>query len=327
LQTSPNAEVAITNRKSFLLGDIGGTTARFALFVDGELDPVAHLAVADHDGFNHAISAFLSRHSTRAALNGAVLGVAGPIEDGRCEIINSGWTIEAASLRTDFGFATVRLLNDFEALAYSLPRLAAADLHPLGGGRAVPGAPMVVLGPGTGLGVAALIPHAGGAIATEGGHADLPSGSEREDAVIAHMRRRFDHISAERALSGPGLENLYRAIAALDGASIAAREAPEITQLAIDGSCPVSRAALDMFCAMLGAVAGNLALTFGARAGVFIAGGIAPRILDYLRHSAFRARFTAKGRFHRYLDAIPTSVIGNPESVFLGLKDVAERAG
>jgi glucokinase len=285
--------------------------------------------VADYAGIEKAIAAFLARNATQSAIAGAVLGVAGPIEHERSLIINSGWTIDAAALRAQFGFAHARLLNDFEAVAYALPHLAAADVRRIGGGQAIVGAPMVVLGPGTGLGVAALISHAGStvAIATEGGHADLPGTSAHEDAVIAHLRERFGHVSAERALSGPGLENLYQAIASLDGVNVDAHTAAQIARAGLDGSSPVCRAALDMFCAMLGTVAGNLALTYGAHGGVFIAGGIAPRMVDFLERSAFRARFAAKGRFRRYLEAIPTSIIVSPDAGFLGLKAIAERSG
>jgi glucokinase len=160
-------------------------------------------------------------------------------------------------------------------------------------------------------------------IPTEGGHASLPGQTLREDAVIARVRDRFGHASAERVLSGPGLENLYHAIAAVDGAIAPDRTAAEITHQALDGSCPVCVAAVDMFCAMLGTVAGDLALMFRARGGVYIAGGIAPRMVDVLARSEFHARFTAKGRFRPYLEGIPVAVIVNPDSAFLGLKALA----
>jgi glucokinase len=162
-------------------------------------------------------------------------------------------------------------------------------------------------------------------IASEGGHATLPGISPREDAIINCLRQRFGHVSAERAISGQGLENLYAAIAAIDRMAAPTRNAPEITRAALDGSCPLSVISLDMFCAMLGTVAGDVALMFGARGGVFIAGGIAPRILDFIARSDFRARFEAKGRFRRYVEAVPSSVIVHPEATFIGLKAIAER--
>jgi glucokinase len=163
-------------------------------------------------------------------------------------------------------------------------------------------------------------------VASEGGHATLPATSVREDAVLDHLRKRFGHVSAERVLSGPGVENLYQSIAALDGIDAPMRNAAEITDAALQGTCPTSRASLDMFCAMLGGFAGNVALTYGARGGVYIAGGIAPRILDYLAKSEFRRRFEQKGRLHSYLEAIPSQVIVHPAATFLGLTSLATSA-
>ena len=187
---------------------------------------------------------------------------------------------------------------------------------------------MAVIGPGTGLGMAGLVRHGGSTtvIATEGGHATLPGLTPREDAVITHLRRWFGHVSAERALSGPGLENLHSAIAAIDDVAVPRRTAAEITRHALERSCPVCVAAVDMFCAMLGTVAGNLALMFRARGGVYISGGIAPRLVNHMMQSEFHARFVAKGRFREYLESIPIAVIVNPDAAFLGLKALAEAA-
>jgi glucokinase len=311
-----------------LLADIGATNARFALLRKGQgIGPVRTLAVADHPQFTDAVTAFLA--DQRAPLGGAILAVAGPVEGERAVMTNCPWIVDAAELRRVLGVSAVRVINDFEATALSLPALQPAHVAALGGGRAVAGAPMVVLGPGTGLGLACHVPRDGApvVIATEGGHATLPASSAREDAVIEWLRRRFGHVSAERALSGHGLENLYRALAALDGASVPERDATAITQAGVAGTCPVSRAALDMFCALLGTFAGNAALSFGARGGVFIAGGIAPRIIDHLAKSELRARFDAKGRFRAYMEAIPVSVIVHPDYAFIGLRSLAERAG
>jgi glucokinase len=308
-----------------LLGDIGGTTARFAVLTGDRLGAIDHVAVSRHPNVIDAISGFIGNRSNCSRIGGAVPGVAGPVERGRCLITNSHWVADAGELRAAFGFNSVSLMNDFEAIAWALPHLSAHDVRPLAGGQALPGEPMVVIGPGTGLGIAGLVRRGGDmtVIATEGGHATLPGATPREDAVIAHLRGRFGHVSAERALSGSGLENLYAAIAAIDNVEIARRGAAEISWHALDRSCATCRAAVDMFCAMLGTVAGNLALTFRARGGVYIAGGIAPRLADYLAQSEFRARFEAKGRFREYVGSIPTTVIVNPDAAFLGLKSLA----
>jgi len=310
-----------------LLGDIGATNARFALLADGVVGPITWIEVASHPQFGDAVAALLQAQFRDTAVSDALLAVAGPVEGGRCAFTNCAWTIDHGEVRDRFDFNTVRVINDFEATALSLPHLLEQDLCALGGGRAVPDAPMAVLGPGSGLGVACLV--ADGAhrivIPSEGGHATMPAGSRREDAVLDHLRERFGHVSAERVLSGPGLENLYRAVAAVDGIEAPPRNAVEITNAALRGNCETACAALDMFCAMLGAFAGNVALTYGARGGVYIAGGIAPRILDHLVGSAFRQRFAHKGRFRPYLEAIPTNVIVHPAATFLGLKALAER--
>ena len=162
-------------------------------------------------------------------------------------------------------------------------------------------------------------------MASEGGHATLAGGTPREDAIIAHLRDRFEHVSAERLLSGPGLVNLYEAIASIDRKSRAPRSAAEITAAAVEDSCSICREALDIFCALLGSAAGDAALTFAARGGVYIAGGIVPRIIEYFERSAFRRRFEAKGRFHDYASRIPSSVIIHPEPTFVGLQNLAKQ--
>ncbi|HXD43947.1 MAG TPA: glucokinase [Pseudolabrys sp.] len=304
-----------------LLGDIGGTNARFAVLHGAELEPIVHIPAAAHLQFTDALRAFLSG---RERADAAVLAVAGVVDGGRCALTNNPWVVDAAELQIAFDFSRVRLINDFEAIAWALPHFSGADLCRIGGGEPAADAPIAVLGPGTGLGVAAWLPHGGGAVLTsEGGHATLAGASPREDAVIAHLRRRFGHVSAERALSGPGLENLYNAIAALDGAAVPARNAAAISQAAASGECAVCRAALDMFCALLGDVAGNLALAFGARGGVTIAGGIVPRLAEELVRSAFRTRFESKGRMRAYVEPIPVNVVMHADPAFVGLKGLA----
>lgn len=315
------------SHEHILLGDIGATNARLALLSNGVLGPIDCLTVAEFSRFTDAVSAFLDHHCRQMSVPEALLAVAGPVDEDRCVLTNCPWTIDAPELRAAFGFAKVHICNDFEATALSLPHLTAADLYPLGGGEAVSGAPMAVLGPGTGLGVACLVPGSQGSIviASEGGHATMAATSQREDAIMDYLRRQFGHVSAERVISGGGLENLYRAVVALDGIDAPQRNAAEITKAALDGDCPTARTALDLFCAMLGTIAGNVALTFGARGGVYIAGGIAPRLTEFVARSQFRARFEHKGRFRTYLEAIPSSVIVHPAATFLGLRSIAKR--
>jgi len=311
--------------EQMLLGDIGGTKARFALFRNDKLGPVETLSVADYPGIADAIDAFFSQHDRRDRVTHACLAIAGPVHSDHCLITNSGWLVDAEELCTTFGLASLRLINDFEAVAWSLPQLRSTDVYAIGSGQVKSGAPAVVLGPGTGLGMACLLlgPGTPIVIASEGGHTTIPASCHREDIIIDRLRQRFGHVSAERVLSGGGLENLYRTMAAIDGISTPERRAFEITQAAIEGICPTSVAAVDMFCSMLGTVAGNLALTFAARGGVYIAGGIMPQICEYVARSKFREQFVAKGRFRAYLEAIPTSIIIHPDPAFIGLQRLA----
>jgi glucokinase len=308
-----------------LLADIGGTNARFAVMSGGTVDMVVHMAVRDYGSFREALGVYLGRLPEAGKIRSTILAVAGVVQNGRCALTNSSWVIDAGELRAAHGFSTVRLINDFEAVAWSLPVLSPDQLLQIGGRQPVAGAPLAALGPGTGLGMAVGIPHATGylVLSSEGGHSTMAGSSAREDAVIAYLRQRFGHVSAEHVLSGHGLENLHEALAALDNLTLP-RRAAEITRAGIEGTCPTSRAAVDMFCAMLGTVAGNLALTLGARGGIFIGGDILRHMPDYLVRSPFRARFEDKGRLGKYLEPIPAYLILDEDAAFAGLRSLAE---
>ncbi len=309
---------------SALFADIGGTHARFALAHAGEVGPIATLQTAQYEGAEVAIRAFLETAQLHSPPQTAALACAGPVENGRVQLTNSDWQIDAEQIRTELGFQDVILVNDFASVAWAIPFLTETDLHPIGGGQAVDGAPSVVLGPGTGLGVAGYLPLGGedAVIVGEGGHVSMPPVTDRETEVLAAARNELGHVSAERFLSGEGLVRLYETLASLDGIEAPVRSASEITEAAAAEDCSPCRAAFDMFCEMLGTVAGNLALTFGARGGVYIAGGIVPKTKDTFAASRFRQRFEAKGRFRNYLAEIPTSIVMHPEPAFLGLMRV-----
>ncbi|WP_375790848.1 glucokinase [Bradyrhizobium sp. vgs-9] len=312
-----------------LLGDVGGTNARFALLIDGSVSATAHMAVSDYATFQQALAAYLGASAEGGGPAHAILAASGVVQNGRCELTNNSWVIDAEELRRTHGFSTIRLINDFEAVAWALPRLDASSLLQLGGRQRIAGAPLAAIGPGTGLGMAVSIPHRGGQIvlSSEGGHSTMASGSLREDAVIEHLRRRFGHVSAERVLSGAGLENLHDALAEIDGVSSPKRRAADITRAGLDGTCTVSRGAIDMFCAMLGSVAGNLALALNARGGIFIGGGILRHMPDYLAASQFRQRFEEKGRLRKFLEPIPAYLILDDDVAFVGLRNLMEVEG
>jgi glucokinase len=308
-----------------VLADVGGTNARFAVLDGGVLGPIEHMKVAEYEQFADALGTFMARQTELAAIRRALIGVAGVVDGRRCALTNNSWTVDGDELCERFGLAEVHIVNDFEALAWSLPHLAPNDLRMIGGREPKPQASMVVLGPGTGLGVAAYLPRklGGVAVSSEAGHATLPSGCLREDAIIGKLREQFGHVSAERALSGPGLQNLYQVISSLESRAVCNRSAAEITHAALAGSCAMSRAAVDTFCALLGMVAGNLALSFCARGGVFIAGGVVPHLRDYLPNSEFRSRFEVRGRMTEYLMAIPVFLILRDDPAFVGLQWLA----
>lgn len=310
-------------QRPVLLADIGGTNARFALLEGASHAPPVNLLLDAFPGIEAAITAFLGGRPAPAS---AVLAVAGPVQGNRVTLTNRGWVVDGAAIAAALGIREVRVVNDFAALAWSLPRLARADLVPLGGGVAEPGAPMAVLGPGTGLGVGAFLPPAG-VLVTEGGHASLAAHDPREAAVVAWLRARHGHVSAERVLSGPGIENLYAALTALDATGAPPLDATRITARGLAGECATCREAMAMFCALLGGVAGDLGLLYGARGGVYVAGGICPRFPEFLAASRFRARFEAKGRFRAWLAPVPAWLVMRADAAMLGLAAVAETAG
>jgi glucokinase len=314
-----------------LIGDIGATNARFALVdIAGQVQRTRVLACDDYPTIEDALTAYLGEDGASEQPREAALAVASPITSDHVTLTNHPWSFTISGLKRHFGLSRLIVLNDFTANALAMPHLEAEERLAVGGGSPVPDMPIGVLGPGTGLGVSGLIPAQGGAwiaLAGEGGHITMAPADERESIVLDRMRRRFDHVSAERALSGQGLVNLYNILAEIEGVPAAPYSPAQIADHHIGVSDPLVRAALAMFCAMLGTVAGNLALTLGARGGVYIAGGIVPRLGASFAESEFRERFEAKGRFKHYLTAIPTYVVTHAIPAFLGLTAVLDRPG
>ncbi len=301
--------------RTLLLADIGGTNARFTLLRGGVSRPAAAMRLDDHASIEAAIAHYLGSQALAAPPDGALLAVAGPVQGNSAMLTNRGWQVSGAGISAALGIRAARVLNDFEALAWSLPALACPGLLAIGPTLpATAGAPMAVLGPGTGLGVGAFLPP-NRVLPGEGGHATLAAGDAEEAAILAVLRRRHGHVSAERILSGPGLVALHEALAEVHG-----QPAPGLTAAEITAGAP---ATLGLFCAMLGGFAGNVALTLGARGGVFLGGGILPRIPAALAASAFRSRFEAKGRLAPYLAAIPTWLITRPDAALVGLAHLA----
>ena len=292
-----------------LLADIGGTNARFALqsgegFIDVEV-----LACADYPTLGEAMQAYLAKAAGRGLaverVRHAALAIANPVEDDRVSLTNHHWSFSIEELRRRQGLASLLVVNDFAALAMSLPHLAPEGRERIGGGIELANRPIGLIGPGTGLGVSGVIPAGSRwiALAGEGGHVSFAPSTKEEVAILEALWGEYGHVSAERLLSGMGLELIHWV---LSGKRV---DAPSITGAAIDGTSSDCVKTVEIFCAVLGSVAGNVALTLGATGGMYIGGGIVPRLGKLFTESAFRARFEDKGRLSSYLARIPTYLI------------------
>jgi glucokinase len=311
---------------SKIIADIGGTNARFALVDDkSNISNIEVLACADYKSPADAAQTYLKRIG--AAPETGAFAVATPLDGSdNVSMTNHVWAFSINETCKNIGLKRLRVLNDFAALAYSVPYLSEADRYQIGIGAAQKDMPIAIIGPGTGLGVAGIVFNDGKpvAVTTEGGHVTMPADNAREYALFDWLKTaKYHHISAERVVSGKGLVNLYNAVCGVDGLDIPEKTPAEITKAALEGSCKVSVEVVELFCHFLGVAAGNLALTYGAMGGVYIAGGIVPQLGEYFRQSRFRESYLAKGRFRDYLDRIPTYVITHPYPGLEGLKNIA----
>ena len=295
-----------------LVADIGGTNARFALVEDGDKLPreTRSLACADYPTLVDAIKDYLSQAGP-VAVQRAAISVASPVTGDRMAMTNHSWNFSVEETREALGFGYLKVLNDYTALALALPYFSEGQCLKIGTGEALDGYPKAVLGPGTGLGVSGVIPVNDWwlPLESEGGHASYGPASQREFEVIQVIRKRLNHVSAESLVSGPGLSLLYEVITGLDLGEARRLKPSEVSDLAIKGQCNLASEAMALFCGILGNVAGNLALTLGARGGVYIGGGIVRKVIGLFIGSSFRERFEQHGRLTNYLREIPTYVI------------------
>lgn len=305
-----------------LLADIGGTNVRFAVLrADGRIEGREAWLTALYPDFGSAVKAYAELTGLRLPLAGAAVCAAGPVVGDAIRLTNCPWTISKAEIAAATR-GEVHLVNDFAAVAQALPVLDAGDVVQIGGGEPLPGAPKVALGPGTGLGVASAVFDGARWVAVpgEGGHVDLAPTNERELAVVYQLMRMHGHVAAEDAVSGLGLENLYLAIASLDGVSFKSKPvAADIAKAARAKSDPVAVEAVALFTGWLGSVAGDLALTLGAQGGVYIAGGIVAQWGELFDARLFRRRFEAKGRIKYFLEPIPCYLVTAKDLAFRGL--------
>ena len=303
-----------------LLGDVGGTNARFGWQSNAHsgIEHVLVLPCAAHETLEAAIRTYLELKSLPMPRTGA-LGIANPITGDVIRMTNHHWSFSISEMQRSLGLQQLNVINDFTALALALPSIAKDNLVQVGGTVAEAYAPKALIGAGTGLGVSGLMPTDANdhwvAIAGEGGHVTLAAQTESEYRVIELIRQRYGHVSAERVLSGQGLVDLYLALRQLQKQQpVDVAGAAEITAWALQDKDPLALQSIDMFAGFLGSVSGDLALTLGARGGVYLGGGIVPRWLGWFETSQFRERFEAKGRFNAYLKDIPVWVINAAES-------------
>jgi len=304
-----------------LVGDVGGTNARFALLdAEGRVRNLHIYPAASYASLSDIIADYLERTVGRKRPPRAVIAAAGPVLDGEIEFTNLDWQVSEGEILAQFEFEAVKLINDFAAQALACPLLEPDSLRQLGPKiRGGADCPMVVLGAGTGFGVAGLARSERGdmAVATEGGHAAFAPSDDVEVEVWTQFRARYGRVSIERLLSGRGLFEIYGVLAGLRQAEATAADEKAVYEAAGKGD-PVAAETLDRFCGILGSVAGDLALSFGARGGVFISGGIAPRMSERLATGSFRARFEDKGRLTPYVQQIPTSLVLHPYPALIG---------
>ncbi|HEY0954622.1 MAG TPA: glucokinase [Roseateles sp.] len=314
-----------------LLADIGGTYARFALELGpGEFTQMVSLRCADHADFHAAVSAYLAglkwADGGAQQIAHAAVAIANPVEGDQVRMTNYHWQFSIDEMRQRLGLDTLVVVNDFTALAMALPRLADVDVRQVGGGQARRPSVIGLLGAGTGLGVSGLIPAGEGwiALGTEGGHVNFGPRDAREMDILKFAWKTLDHVSYERLISGPGLELIYKALADRNGVDAEPLLAPAITQRALDEGDALCVETLEVFCGLLGTAAANLAVTLGSLGGIYIGGGIVPRLGEWFDRSPFRARFEDKGRFHDYVAAIPTFVITAEHATFKGASAILE---
>jgi glucokinase len=304
-----------------LVADIGGTNARFAMVADASAIAIEprNLRCADYETIVDASLAYLDLVGMGRPYQ-AAMSIASPVTGDALNMMNHSWSFSVNETREALGLQQLKVLNDYTALALALPGLGDEQRIQVGSGQGLAGHPLAVLGPGTGLGISGVVP-AGNRwvpLESEGGHASYGPLNAREQEIIEVMRERLEHVSAESLVSGRGLSLLYEVITRLELGE-GSRLAPDaVTEQALRLQCPMAIEAMTIFCNILGTVAGNLALTLGARGGVYVGGGIVLRILDFFLRSGFRDRFEKHGRLTPYLRDIPTYIINTDYPALAG---------
>jgi len=301
------------------VGDIGGTNARFALVEsDGGIGRVSVLACKDFDGLAEAYESYcqqIGQHTTRLAI-----AVASPVDQAIIRFTNNHWSFDKAQVRSELGLDELLLINDFTAQALAVPAVDPSSYQMIQEGMAKPGAPILVIGPGTGLGVGGLVPYSNDEmipIVGEGGHVTLSAITDEEQQVLNYMKKSLSHVSAERVISGPGLLAIYEALCGLEHKPVKADSPSDITKMASHDV--TASKAMELFSSFFGTVASDACLTIGALGGVVIAGGVIPKLQEQFRTEMFLQRFNHKGRLSSYLRSVEIKIQRHPEAALLGL--------
>jgi glucokinase len=307
-----------------IIGDIGGTNARFAVAENGKYSNLKHVEVSKYASLHDALTDYLTSlpGTRRPAM--AALAVAGPVTGDLVALTNLSWRFSIDDLKKSLTLSSLKVVNDFTATAMAVPHLPPQDVFTVGPPCPEATGAIGIIGPGTGLGVGGLL-HNGSQWqpwSGEGGHATVPTATPEEDAIVRVLRTRWSHVSAERVLSGAGLVNLYQALCAIKNVTPDQLSPADVTDHAIRGTDPNCVEAFAHFCSILGSVAGDLALTLGATGGIYIAGGILLRFREAFAASGFRQRFDSKGRLSGFVGKIPTRLILEESPALLGLANM-----
>lgn len=312
----------MTRKGYSLIGDLGGTNARFALVRSGTVvaEAVEVLACRNYENVDAAIKDYLKRAGVTETQHACLAVAATLTPDTQVKMTNNHWRFDGETLRQQFGWDVCKIINDYTAMALGVPHLGVDKLITV---CAAPGntrRPRLVIGPGTGLGVSALVPSGGGwvPLMTEGGHVDFAPTDDTEMAVLNILKASFGHVSVERLVSGQGLLNLYKAHARIQSVPAILSTPEQITEAALDSSSPLARQVLNHFCEILGRVAGNAVLTLGSTGGVYLCGGILPHLIDFFLQSPFQKAFVDKGRMQPMLESTPVYIVTEDYTGLLG---------
>ena len=305
-----------------LIADIGGTNIRVGLFADNqtEVEQLTVFQCNQYHSLAEVLQTYIEQKNIKNSVINACLAIACPVEDDLISMTNLPWTFSQKELKEQLNFNSLYLINDYTAIAHAVPFLTAQQKVQIGSGQSISNKPIAICGPGTGLGVANVVFSDGQCVCLggEGGHVDFAPTDATEIKILEFLLTKYQHVSYEQLLSGLGLEQIYHALCFINETEAKQLTAKDISENAIAKSCTTCEQALDQFCKVLGSFAGNLALTIASFGGVYIAGGIVPRFIQYIENSEFRARFEAKGRFNDFNRSIPTFVITESQPGILG---------